>query len=151
MRPQSFAYPLFVGVLWLLLDDLELRSRRVFLVLPLLVLWANLHGSVIVGSALVSAYALIEIVQSLWARPRTVPGRSLLLLVTPWLCVLASPYATSLPHYYRTIFSSGFGTYVTEWAPTTLNFQNAPVYLLALGGFWLLGRTGRLTSAFEKL
>src|SRR5436190_5693623 len=28
MRPQSFAYPLFVGVLWLLLDDLRLQSRR---------------------------------------------------------------------------------------------------------------------------
>src|SRR6478609_4542027 len=58
MRPQSFAYPLFVAVLWLLLDDLRLHSRRVYLVLPLLVLWANLHGSVIVGAALLAGYAL---------------------------------------------------------------------------------------------
>jgi hypothetical protein len=28
MRPQSFAYALFVGVLWLLLDDLRLQSSR---------------------------------------------------------------------------------------------------------------------------
>jgi hypothetical protein len=151
MRPQSFAYVLYVGVLWLLLDDLRLRSRRVYLVLPVLVLWANLHGSVVVGSALVSGYALVEIVGSLWRKPRRVDPRSLVLLVAPWLCVLASPYATSLPHYYRTIFSSGFGKYVTEWAPTTLTLLHAPVYLLALGGLWLLGRTGRLTSAFEKL
>jgi hypothetical protein len=151
MRPQSFAYGLFVGVLWVLLDDLRMPSRRVFLALPLLVLWANLHGSVVVGSALVSGFAVLEIARSLRTRPRTLRPRSLVLLVAPWLCVLASPYATSLPHYYREIFSSGFGSYVTEWAPTTLTFVHAPVYLLALGGLWLLGRTGGLTSAFEKL
>jgi hypothetical protein len=151
MRPQSFAYVLFVVVLWLLLDDLRGPSRRVFGVLPLLVLWANLHGSVVVGAALASGYALVELAGSLWRKPRTAPARSLVLLVAPWLCVLASPYATSLPHYYRTIFSSGFGSYVTEWAPTTLTLVNIPVYLLALGGLWLLGHTGSLTSAFEKL
>jgi hypothetical protein len=151
MRPQSFAYPLFVAVLWLLLDDLRLQSRRVYLVLPLLVLWANLHGSVIVGSALVSGYALLDLAGSLWKKPRTVRPRSLILLIAPCLCMLASPYATSLPHYYRTIFSSSFGTYVTEWAPTTLTLVHAPIYLLALGGLWLLGRTRGQASVFEKL
>src|SRR5207237_3938624 len=80
MRPQSFAYALFVGVLWLLLDDLRLRSRRVYLALPLLVLWANLHGSVIVGSALVSVYALLEVAGSVWTKPRAVRPRALVLL-----------------------------------------------------------------------
>jgi hypothetical protein len=151
MRPQSFAYPLFVAVLWFVLDDHRHPSRRIYLVLPLLVLWANLHGSVVVGAALVSGYALVELAGSLWKQPRTVHPRSLVLLVAPWLCMLASPYATSLPHYYRTIFSSGFGSYVTEWAPTTLTLVHAPIYLLALGGLWLLGRTGGRASAFEKL
>ncbi len=151
MRPQSFAYLLFVGVLWLLLDEPRERSRRVYLVLPLLVLWANLHGSVVVGAALVSGFGLVEAAVALRARPRAVGARALVLLAAPWLCVLASPYATSLPHYYRSIFSSGFGSYVTEWAPTTLNVGHAPVYLLALGGFWLFGRTGGRASWFEKL
>ena len=142
MRPQSFAYPLFVAVLWLLVDELRRPSRRIYLVLPLLVLWANLHGSVVVGAAIVSAFAVSEIVASLRSQPRTVHVRSLVLLAAPWLCVLASPYATSLPHYYRLIFSSGFARYVTEWAPTTLTLAHAPVYLLALGGLWLFGRTG---------
>src|SRR5690242_19833875 len=128
MRPQSFAYPLFVAVLWLLLDDLRLQSHRVYLVLPLLVLWANLHGSVVVGAALVSGYGLVAVAGTLWRKPRTVHIRSFVLMVAPWLCMLASPYAASLPHYYRTIFSSSFGSYVTEWAPTTLTLVHAPVY-----------------------
>ena len=151
MRPQSFAYPLFVAVLWLLVDELRQPSRRVYLVLPILALWANLHGSVVVGAAVVSAFAVPAIAASLRSRPRTVHARSLVLLLAPWLCVLASPYATSLPHYYRLIFSSGFGSYVTEWAPTTLTLAHAPVYLLALGGLWLFGRTGNRASWFEKL
>lgn len=151
MRPQSFAYPLFVAVLWFLLDELQKPSWRVYLVLPLLVLWANMHGSVVVGAALVSGFAVCEIAGSLWTRPRSVLPRSVVLLLAPWLAMLASPYATSLPHYYREIFSSGFGSYVTEWAPTTLTLLSAPAYLLALGGFWLIGRTGGRTSAFEKL
>jgi hypothetical protein len=151
MRPQSFAYPLFVAVLWVLVDELRQPSRRVYLVLPLLVLWANLHGSVVVGAAVVSAFAVAELAAGLRSRPRTVHARSLVLLAAPWLCVLASPYATSLPHYYRLIFSSAFGSYVTEWAPTTLTLAHAPVYLLALGGLWLFGRTGNRASWFEKL
>jgi hypothetical protein len=151
MRPQSFAYPLFVAVLWLLFDDLRHQSRRVYYVLPLLVLWANLHGSVIVGAALVAGYGLVELGGSLVTKPRAVHARSLVLVVAPLLCLLASPYATSLPHYYRTIFSSGFGSYVTEWAPTTLTLLHAPIYLLALGGLWLFGRTSGRTSLFEKL
>jgi hypothetical protein len=73
------------------------------------------------------------------------------LLVAPWLCVLASPYATSLPHYYRTIFSGSFASYITEWAPTTLTLVHLPIYLLALGGLWLFGRTRGLASVFEQL
>jgi hypothetical protein len=151
MRPQSFAYPLFVAVLWLLVEEIRRPSRRVYLVLPLLALWANLHGSVVVGAAVVSAFGLAEIGASVRSRPRTLHARSLVLLAAPWFCVLASPYATSLPHYYRLIFSSGFGSYVTEWAPTTLTLANSPVYLLALGGLWLFGRTGNRATPFEKL
>ena len=150
MRPQSFAYLLFVAVLWLLLDDLRLRSRRVFFVLPVLVLWANLHGSVIVGSALASGYGFVELAESLW-KERSFRARSVALLAAPWLCMLASPYATSLPRYYHEIFSSSFGSYVTEWAPTTLTLLNAPVYILGLGGLWLLGRSPKATSTFEKI
>ena len=37
MRPQSFAFPLFAAVLWLVLDDARHPSRRVFATLPLFI------------------------------------------------------------------------------------------------------------------
>jgi hypothetical protein len=152
MRPQSFSYVLFAAVLWLLLDDRGLRSRRIYLVLPLLVLWANLHGSVVVGAALVSLYGLVELVGTLRRSRLDLGARPIVLLIVPWLCLLASPYAASLPGYYREIlFSGGFGSYVTEWAPTTLTYWSVPFYLLVVGGLWLLGRSSRQVSAFEAL
>lgn len=46
MRPQLFAYPLFVWTLWILLKWDEGESARDLYLLPLIsLLWTNLHGS----------------------------------------------------------------------------------------------------------
>src|SRR6266545_3787724 len=42
-----------VVVFWLLATDARMPSRRVFLVLPILALWANVHGSAVLGAGLV--------------------------------------------------------------------------------------------------
>jgi len=59
IRAQSFAYPCLALVLWVLLeDDRAPRLRpQSWLVIPVLVLWANTHGSVLLGAALVCLYA----------------------------------------------------------------------------------------------
>jgi len=148
MRSQSFAYPLFVAVLALLLRDGRRPSNGVFVVFPLLALWANLHGSVVVGAALVSLYGLLAARGARggsWTRP-------VLLTVAPWACVVASPYAASLPSYYRWIlFDVHFNRFITEWAPTAWSLVTTPVFVLAIGGAWLLGRGYRTASAFEAL
>jgi hypothetical protein len=152
MRPQSFGYPLFVAVLGLLVLDERTPSRRVFLVFPLLALWANLHGSALLGAALVALAGVVGLVRGLLAHPRRVSRRSLLLLLGPWPCLLVSPYALHLPSYYeKVLFGGDFSHYVTEWAPTTFTPTTAPVYLLVLAGAWLFGRVGGCASVFEKL
>src|SRR3954452_1974174 len=70
MRSQNLAYPLFVGVLALLMFDRGKLSRRVFWVLPMLVLWANLHGSVLIGTLLVCVYAATSALQALRSERR---------------------------------------------------------------------------------
>ncbi|HKD93806.1 MAG TPA: hypothetical protein VKB43_03760 [Gaiellaceae bacterium] len=147
MRPQSFAFPLFTATLWLILSDAQKPSRRVYLTLPLLVLWTNLHGSVLLGAMLVSLAGLVAIVQE--RRPST---RGLVLLLAPWACLFASPYALDLPSYYDKILIGGhFKKFVTEWAPTTLTPGTAAVYILVLGGLWLLGRAGREAPLLDQL
>ena len=150
MRPQSFAYPLFVAVLWLLLDELRRPSRRVYLVLPLLVCgrtctarWSSARRSCRASPSRRSPRRSGD------ARGLRRRGRSCCSSRRGCAC---SPRRTRprLPHYYRLIFSSGFGSYVTEWAPTTLTLAHAPVYLLALGGLWLLGRTGSRATAIRE-
>jgi hypothetical protein len=149
MRSQSFAYGLFVGVFALLTQDSRQRSRRVFFVFPLLVVWANLHGSVVVGAALVSIYGFLALVGARRA-PHDGWARGLLLVVVPWACVLASPYADSLPTYYRTLFfDTHFSRYITEWSPTAWGPATAPVYVLVVAGVWLLGRARGGATRFE--
>ena len=149
MRAQSFSYVFFVAVVALLFQDSRRRSNRVFSVLPLLVLWANLHGSVVVGAGLASTYGLMTLVGARRA-PHEGWVRGLTLFIVPWGCVLVSPYAASLPSYYRTIlFSAHFANYVTEWSPTAWSILTAPVYILVVAGVWLFGRARGGSTRFE--
>jgi len=150
MRPQSFAYPLFVAVLALLVTG-DARSLRVYAVFPLLVLWANLHGSVLLGAGMVTIAGAVAFTR-VAHECRRGAVRALSLVALPWVCVLASPYALDLPRYYEQVTVGGdFGTFVTEWAPTTLTAVTAPFYLLILGAVWLLGRSRRDVPPVAKL
>jgi hypothetical protein len=142
-RAQIPAYLLFAVVFGLLLSDVRRQSRRVYLVLPLLVLWANVHGSVLLGAALVAWRGILD------ARAR--PWRAAGLIVLPWLCVLVSPYAARLPGYYASVLhNSRLSSSLSEWAPSTLRAQ--PVFfVLLLVSFWLLGRAGRALPVFDQI
>jgi hypothetical protein len=152
MRSQSFSYLLFVVVLWLVLTDARSPSRAVFLVFPVLILWANLHGSALLGAGIVSLAGAVRIVGELRERPPRVSLRSVVLALGSWPCLLASPYALRLPGYYEKVLLGGhFGQFVSEWRPVTLAVSTVPVFLLVFGGAWLFGRAGARVSGFEAL
>jgi hypothetical protein len=156
LRTQSPAAMLFVLTLWLLVAESRKPSRRVYLAFPLLILWANVHGSVVLGAALTTLLGLLFAWEQL-RRPGEgrFPrwwGRSLALVVGPIVCTFVSPYGLSLLGYYhRTLLNGSFGKFVSEWRPTTLTAANVPVFLIACGGLWLLGRVGNRVSLFERL
>ena len=152
-RTQIPAYVLFALVLLLLLRDERRPSRRVYLVFPLLVVWANTHGSVILGAGLVALAGGVFGVAKL--REHAAVGdwlpRAAALLVAPWLCVLASPYAIDLPGYYRKIlWNPAFSRIVGEWGPSTLRAE--PIFFaLLLAALWLAGRSRRRLTPFAQL
>src|SRR6266545_2505926 len=140
VRTQVFAYPLFVLVFWLLASQARSPSRRVLLVVPLLVLWANIHGSAVLGAGLVILWAFAEIVR---AGRRAVFWRFRLraaaLAAAAPLCLLVSPYGLALPGYYHDVLGSGaFRDIVSEWHATTFPEQ-WPFFVLALDELWPTG------------
>jgi hypothetical protein len=156
LRTQVLAFAFFVATFWLLAADARFPSARVFLVFPLLIVWANVHGSVVIGAGLVALAGVLFGWQQLCGDPRSrVRGwklRSLALAVGPLACAFASPYGLSLGGYYqRTFLNPDFSRFVTEWRPTTPSWTTAPAYLLVIGGAWLLGRAAARVSLFERL
>jgi hypothetical protein len=150
-RAQSLAFGLFVAVVWLLVVDSRAPSRRVFLALPLLVLWANVHGSAVTGALLVVVAGLTYAFERRRELRREWLPRAALLCTAPIACLFVSPYALSLPGYYHSVlFNSAFRDYVIEWRPTTPDFQTSPFYLLAFLAVWLIGRHGDRLSRFEQ-
>lgn len=144
LRAQSIAYLLFVALFVLLVADARAPSRRVWWTLPLLVLWANVHGSVLLAAALVSLRGLTLL--------RGSRGRGVALMLLPWLCVFCSPYATELVPYYRSLLLNPvLGMVVTEWAPSTPSLLTAPFYALGFGAVALLARRWTAVTWFERL
>ena len=126
-RAQSLAFPLFAAALWLLLDGQRHPRPRTLLVLPLLVVWANVHGTVLLGALLVVAAGLLDLVRRNGGRPRAVA----LLAVAP-LCLLASPYAKGLPGYYvKLVASPPFSGLIDEWRRTGLEPRTVVFWGLA--------------------
>ena len=151
-RAQSLALVLFVGLVWLLIREAHAPSRRVYLALPLLVLWANVHGTVVTGALLVVSSGIVFALERRTQPWREWMPRTAALCIAPVACVVASPYATQLPGYYeRLLVNPGFRKFVVEWHPTAPSFQTAPFYALAFLTVWLIGRHGTRLLRYEKV
>ena len=139
IRAQSAALPLFAGALWLLVDASRNSVRgRTLLVLPLLVLWANLHGSVVLGAGLTVLLGIVELVRS-----RRLAWMPVALVVLAPLCVLASPYGAKLVDYYNLMLvDAPFAPILREWQ------WSSPSATTAL--FWLLALVGAALLAFRR-
>ena len=159
VRTQGFALPLFAIVLWLLAREARgTHDRRVYLVLPLLILWGNLHGSVTLGVGLTVICGGVLIGQSLAdGRWRTALNqfsrRGLLLLVGAPICLLITPYGLAIVTYYHeTLLNPAFSKVISEWAPITATMILAiPFFILAGASVWIMGRAGRKMPIFDQL
>ena len=59
-RPVLFTY-LFTAVTFFILEDFRnKKDKRIFLLLPLMLLWSNLHGGFIIGVIIIAAFMVSE-------------------------------------------------------------------------------------------
>jgi len=151
IRAQSAALPLFAGVLWLLLDGYRSGiRRRTLLVLPLLALWANLHGSVVLGAGLTVLFAVAVLIRDRGARP-ALPA---LLAVAAPLCILATPYGWEIVSYYDLMLvEAPFAEILREWQWSSPSATTALFWALALlaGTLVAVPRCRRRLNVFELL
>lgn len=155
VRTQQFALPLFAATLYLLARDSRQASWRVYAVLPILVLWANLHGSASLGAGLVAlrgATIVWEERRHLLAQPRQMAKALGLILGAP-ASLLLTPYGLRTLDYYRvTLTSTAFRHAVTEWQPVTSSMLVAvPFFCVAALLLWSFGRAPERTTSWERL
>src|SRR4051794_21892298 len=114
VRSQLFSVLLFPVLITLLRAEARSPSLRVWLLPPLLALWSNLHGAVLVGLAVAAAYLL-------FARARRQPLLAGSVLVASALAVCPTRALQNPPGYYAALLQNeparrGEGL----WAPLSL-------------------------------
>ncbi|MFL5945010.1 MAG: hypothetical protein ACJ74D_02775 [Gaiellaceae bacterium] len=143
LRVQSLAYVLFVAVVALLSDPRARITRKTWLVVPLLALWANVHGSVTLAVGLTVLAAALRL--------RRQPVAGLALATAASTALLVSPYGIHLLDYYRSLLlNPTLSSYINEWRPAS--YPGAlPFFAIAFATTVLAARNARILTAFEKL
>jgi hypothetical protein len=115
VRAQLFSLVLFCATLLLLRAEARTPSRRVWLLVPLVAIWANLHGAVLVGLAVAAAYLGIE-------RLRREPVVAVSVLVASCAALFVTPaFAKSGSYYLGVLKSEAAQRGEGMWAPLSLH------------------------------
>ena len=114
IRSQLFSILFFPALVALLRAEARVPSARLWLVLPLLTLWSNLHGAVLVGLAVTGAYLVLE-------RGRRQPLVAAGVLLGSAIAVCATPALEHTPDYYLGVLHNEAARRgVQLWAPLSL-------------------------------
>lgn len=134
-RPHLLAMPIMVAWVAGLVDAMDRRSAPSFRLLPLMVLWANLHGGFVLGLALIGPIAL----DAIWQAPKDQQARVLLRWALFGITALAAccitPYGWEALMASRRILSLGAALAVIgEWRPANFG-QAGPLEVSVLAAF----------------
>lgn len=101
VRAQVFSLALFPLLVLLLRREADLPSPRIWLLVPLIALWANLHGGVLIGLAVAVCYLLFE-------RFRRSRWTAVAVLLASAGAVFATPALVDTAAYYEHVFQNAF-------------------------------------------
>jgi hypothetical protein len=130
-RVQLFSLILFPILLSLLRAQTRRPSRSIWLAVPLLALWSNLHGAALLGEAVLFAYLLLF-------RARRQPYLSAAVAIAALAALCLTPAGTGSIDYYHGLLTNlaaqrGDGM----WAPLALS-NPADLIMLGCGGLLAL-------------
>jgi hypothetical protein len=124
VRAQLFSLVLFCAALLILRAEARRPTRRVWLLVPLIALWSNLHGAVLVGLATVAAYLVLE-------RARREPVVAGCVLAACCVGLFLTPALGASGNYYLGVLQSeaaqrGAGM----WAPLSFHSPFDVIFIL---------------------
>ena len=126
IRSQLFSVLFFPTLIALLRIEARKPSARVWLLLPLLALWSNLHGAVLIGLAVAAAYLVFE-------RGRRQPFLGAAVLGGSAFAICATPALQHTPDYYLGVLHNEAARRgVQLWAPLSPS-SGFDLLLLATG------------------
>ena len=144
VRPQSYALPIFAAFLTIVTEYRLGLSRRLWLLPLLMALWVNVHGTFVLGLALIGLTWL----GMLFARSEQLPDanqqqasgtrRRALMELALWgaitaAAMLLNPRGIGVLSYVRNLLgSNAVTTLVTEWAPPTIRDLEGIIFFLFL-------------------
>lgn len=139
VRVQLFSLALFPVLVALLRAESRVPGRRIWLVVPLLALWSNLHGAALLGLGVTVAYLLLE-------RGRRQPVTAIAVGVASIAALSLTPALLRTADYYHGLLTnaaaqSGQGM----WGP--LSATNPLDVLLAVVAVVLIARLRRAKPA----
>lgn len=149
VRPHVFVWPLMALWASILLGRSESGSKAPFWLLPVLMLWANLHGSFLLAIGLVLPLAAEALANA-------EPDRRFRLLLN-WgtffilsvVACLATPFGVDGLVFTKKLVAIESLATIGEWKP--LNVSEFPITLLWLGAFLMMGLRGFLKLPWIRL
>ncbi len=131
-RPQVFTFALVCWTLWIAESYLRSGGRRVWLLPPLFLLWANLHAGFIAGIGFLVIVVVVEAIKHRWALGAVAPARRVKgLAVAVGASVLAAclnPYGPSLFVFAATTGATERQKGIIEWQSP--NFADPAMWVL---------------------
>jgi hypothetical protein len=150
-RPHVLAMPLLVAWTVGLAQARERNQSPSYWLLPLMALWANLHGGFVIGLALIGAYALEAMIAIPdWAQRWHVARDWAAFFLAAALASLLTPYGIQGPLFALHLSSLTFSlSVVNEWRGTDFgSFQPLELWIIGLLG---LGFVMRMRLPLVKL
>ncbi|TAM56277.1 hypothetical protein EPN52_14260 [bacterium] len=143
VRAQVVAWPLFAALL-VLLDE---EGWRLWLVLPLTILWSNVHASVVIVPCLVLLDAAGRWLETRAFSPALV--RRIWLAAAAAAATLVNPFGWRLDAYAIALFHSPVIWTIREWRPATLDDLAFVGGAIPLALLTFLGLRARLLTLRE--
>jgi hypothetical protein len=118
-RPQVFTFALVCWTLWIAESSLRSGGRRVWLLPPLFLLWANLHAGFIAGIGFLVIVLIAEVIKRRWSLGTVAPRQRIFGLAgavgLSMLAACVNPYGPSLFVFAASTGATERAKGIIEW------------------------------------